>query len=59
MTVKGYRRDTAWFSIIDDEWNGGIKSTFQAWLSDDNFNGEGNQKRKLEDIRADILKKRE
>jgi RimJ/RimL family protein N-acetyltransferase len=32
MLVKGQNRDTAWFSIIDDEWPT-IKANFEAYLS--------------------------
>jgi RimJ/RimL family protein N-acetyltransferase len=50
---RGANRDTAWFSIIDGEWPV-IRAAFEAWLSPDNFDAEGKQKRKLEDIRAEI-----
>jgi RimJ/RimL family protein N-acetyltransferase len=52
---RGANRDTAWFSIIDGEWPV-IRAAFEAWLSPDNFDAEGKQKRKLEDIRAEIAK---
>jgi len=50
MIVKGRRRDSCWFSIIEDEWDG-VKKALENWLADENFEG-GKQKRKLEDIRA-------
>lgn len=53
MISKGKNRDTAWFSIIDSEWPG-IREAFEAWLSPDNFNEDGTQKRKLEEIRAGL-----
>ena len=34
--VKGKNRDTAWFAIIDKEWQG-IKKCFDKFLSDENF----------------------
>lgn len=34
MLVKGENRDTAWFSIIDDEWPV-VKSNFETYLSAD------------------------
>lgn len=40
MIVKGRSRDTAWFSMLDDEWPA-AKAGFEAWLSDDNFDGDG------------------
>jgi RimJ/RimL family protein N-acetyltransferase len=44
--VKGRNRDTAWFSITDDEWPA-IRGGFEAWLAPANFDGEGRQKRSL------------
>ncbi len=46
MIVKGRSRDTAWFSIIDEEWPR-LRAGFLAWLADDNFDAEGRQKRAL------------
>jgi RimJ/RimL family protein N-acetyltransferase len=31
MIVKGQNRDTAWFSIVDDEWPG-VKANFEAYF---------------------------
>ncbi len=53
MIVKGQNRDTAWFSIIDAEWPA-LRAGFETWLSPDNFDHEGRQKMRLEDIRAGI-----
>lgn len=53
MIVKGENRDTAWFSIIDSEWPA-VRSGLEAWLALENFDAEGRQKRRLEDIRAGI-----
>ncbi|CAG8981459.1 hypothetical protein HYALB_00003029 [Hymenoscyphus albidus] len=58
MVVKGHRRDTAWFSILDDEWKIHIKESMELWLSDENFDAEGKQKRRLEDVRTEILGKK-
>lgn len=52
MVVKGENRDTAWFAMIDGEWPA-IRAAFEAWLAPDNFEAAGNQKRRLEDIRAE------
>ena len=46
LIVKGLNRDTAWFSITDKEWPG-VRAGFETWLADDNFDGEGRQKRSL------------
>ena len=51
MVVKGENRDTAWFSMIDTEWPLN-RAAFEAWLDPANFDGEGQQRRRLEEIRA-------
>lgn len=48
---KGRNRDTAWFSILDTEWPA-QKAAFEAWLSPDNFDGDGRQRRSLASIGA-------
>jgi RimJ/RimL family protein N-acetyltransferase len=50
LVVKGENRDTAWFSIIDKEWPA-LKKAYQGWLHPDNFDRDGNQKKRLEDFR--------
>jgi RimJ/RimL family protein N-acetyltransferase len=49
--VKGRNRDTAWYSILDREWPR-ARAAFQAWLDPSNFDADGRQRRRLEDIRA-------
>lgn len=51
MIVKGRNRDTAWFAMLDHEWLK-AKAAFEAWLAPANFDAEGGQRRRLEDIRA-------
>lgn len=51
--VRGHNVDKAWFSIIDDEWPI-LKKAFQTWLAPENFDKQGRQLRKLEDIRESI-----
>ncbi|MNP21021.1 ribosomal-protein-L7/L12-serine acetyltransferase [compost metagenome] len=51
MVVKGENRDTAWFAIIDGEWPA-RRAAFERWLTVDNFDDEGRQKRRLEDLRG-------
>lgn len=55
MVVKGRRRDSWWASCLDDEWfkqgQGGVKEGLENWLREENFDSDGKQKRKLEDIR--------
>ena len=45
---KGHSRDTDWFSIIDSEWPV-LKKRFENWLSPENFDEQGQQKRSLRD----------
>ncbi|MEO8108194.1 MAG: GNAT family protein [Actinomycetes bacterium] len=40
--VKGRNRDTAWFSITDEEWPT-IRARFQRWLEPTNFDDAGRQ----------------
>ena len=51
MVVKGENRDTAWYSIIDKEWPA-LRRAYEDWLDPANFDADGNQKRRLEEIRA-------
>ena len=46
---KGRSRDTAWYSILDQEWPP-LKQAYQEWLSPDNHDSQGKQKRQLECI---------
>ena len=50
MIARGRNRNTAWFSIIDEEWPG-VKKGFEGWLDGGNFDEEGRQKKKLEEFR--------
>lgn len=50
IIVKGRRRDTAWFSVTDDEWHV-VKAGFNAWLDWSNFDENGKQKRALKEFR--------
>ena len=43
---KGRNRDTAWFSVLDKDWEG-IKAGYVAWLDPANFDAEGMQKTPL------------
>ncbi|WP_299947772.1 GNAT family protein [uncultured Ruegeria sp.] len=48
---KGRNRDTAWFSIIDNEWPR-IRAAFENWLAPGNFDAAGQQRQALQ-ARAD------
>lgn len=52
MIVKGRSRDTAWFAMTDDDWPR-IRAAFDAWLDPGNFDSDGRQRQRLEDIRAE------
>ncbi|MGA2251941.1 GNAT family N-acetyltransferase [Terracidiphilus sp.] len=47
MVIKGKNRDTAWFSMLDNEWPA-RKQAFEAWLNPANFDSAGRQLRSLE-----------
>jgi len=49
MVYKGRTRDTAWFSMLDSEWEEN-KRRLQSWLSDDNFDENGHQKKSLKEM---------
>lgn len=53
MIAKGRNRDTAYYSMLDSEWPR-MKSAFESWLDPKNFDGEGRQRRSLEDIRNSL-----
>lgn len=48
---KGRNRDTAWYSIVDDEWPH-VRAAFESWLDPQNFDEQGHQKRSLSQLRA-------
>jgi RimJ/RimL family protein N-acetyltransferase len=52
---KGRNRDTAWFSVIDQEWPV-LKKAYEQWLDPSNFNGTGQQKVRLSDLTAQVVK---
>lgn len=49
LVVKDHNRDTAWYSITDEEWPQ-VAAGFERWLSAEN-QGLGGQVRTLEDCR--------
>jgi RimJ/RimL family protein N-acetyltransferase len=53
MVVKGENRDTAWFAMIDTDWPK-LKQAFELWLEPANFAADGQQLRRLEDIREQV-----
>ncbi|KAK0105171.1 hypothetical protein ONS95_004431 [Cadophora gregata] len=59
LVVKGKRRDTAWYSCLDDEWfregKGSVKKGLEEWLGKANFDEQGRQIRKLEEVREGLM----
>lgn len=48
--IKGRNRDTAWFSILDNEWPV-IHAAFERWLDPANFDASGQQRASLAALR--------
>jgi RimJ/RimL family protein N-acetyltransferase len=49
MVVKGRNRDSAWYSIVDDEWPQ-VREGFERWLDPANFD-DGRQRQTLTELR--------
>ncbi|WP_291354318.1 GNAT family N-acetyltransferase [Acinetobacter sp. UBA3106] len=47
--AKGRNRNTAWFSILDEEWSK-LEKAYLAWLKADNFDEDGKQKMRLKEF---------
>lgn len=47
---KGRNRDTAWYSVIDREWPA-LERAFVRWLDPGNFDADGRQRRRLQELR--------
>ncbi|WP_435230011.1 GNAT family N-acetyltransferase [Pseudopelagicola sp. nBUS_20] len=46
LIFKGMNRDTAWYSILDDEWPE-VRERISLWLSEANFDSSGSPKSSL------------
>lgn len=55
---KGRNRDTAWYAAIDQEWPA-LDAAFSRWLDPANFDELGEQRTRLSDLTAPILKNRD
>lgn len=53
MIIKGENRDTAWFAMVDADWPV-IGEAMRLWLDPANFDRDGGQRRRLEDIREEL-----
>lgn len=51
MVIKDRNRDTAWYSIVDSEWPA-LAAGYERWLAVDNFDANGQQKQRLEQLRG-------
>ncbi|WP_020559776.1 GNAT family N-acetyltransferase [Thiofilum flexile] len=49
--IKGFNRDTAWYSLLDKEWPL-CQSAFEHWLNPTNFDAKGQQIKSLAQWRA-------
>ena len=48
-TYKGRNRDTAWFSMTDEDWKAS-GPRLRTWLHPDNFSEDGTQRKRLSEI---------
>jgi RimJ/RimL family protein N-acetyltransferase len=53
VVYKGRSRDTAWYSITDQEWPR-VRAAFRAWLDPANFDAQRRQKRRLQELRSSL-----
>src|SRR4051794_21110692 len=51
QVFKGRNRDTAWFSILDEEWPA-VSAAYATWLAADNFGPDGEQRQRLSELTA-------
>jgi RimJ/RimL family protein N-acetyltransferase len=54
MIVKGRNRDTAWFSMIEEEWPA-RRQAFERWLAPGNFDAQGRQHLALGALNAEAI----
>ncbi|CAB4256997.1 GNAT family N-acetyltransferase KABA2_13S00704 [Maudiozyma barnettii] len=52
--IKGRNKSAHWFSIIDSEWDI-CREAMEKWLDDSNFDEDGRQKFRLQEIRESLL----
>lgn len=51
---KGRNRDTAWYSVVDQEWPP-LSKAFETWLDPDNFDQAGRQRVALTELTHPLL----
>jgi RimJ/RimL family protein N-acetyltransferase len=52
MIFKGKNRDTAWYSILDDEWTE-VRDMLEHWLDDANFDASGQARTSLFELMSE------
>jgi RimJ/RimL family protein N-acetyltransferase len=52
IVYKGRNRDTTWFSVIDRDWQGGLREAYRRWLDPGNFDASGKQRLRLSELTA-------
>ena len=52
MIFKGKNRDTAWYSILDDEWPE-VRDILEHWLDDANFDAQGRAQSSLNELMSE------
>jgi RimJ/RimL family protein N-acetyltransferase len=55
IVYKNRNRDTAWFSVIDADWNAGLKAAYLQWLAPENFDAAGRQRSALSTLTAPFV----
>lgn len=53
MMIRGRSRDTAWYSVTEEEWPL-VKEALEVWLGNANFDPEGKQIRGLREVRESL-----
>lgn len=56
MINKGRSRDTAWFSMIQEEWPY-LEGAYRTWLDPKNFHPDGQQKLRLSELTKAALQR--
>jgi hypothetical protein len=50
--IKNERsRDSEFFSMLDDEWEGFVRASLEMWLDAENFDADGKQIQNLDSFR--------
>lgn len=55
IVYRGRDRSTTWFSIVDEDWHGGLGAVLQRWLEPSNFDEGGQQKLRLSELTAPFV----